>query len=323
MNKENLTNIAKKVITTEIEGLKKLSNSLNISFTQAVNAINSAKGKIVCCGVGKSAKILEKISSTLSSIGISSFTLDPTDAGHGSLGAIKKGDVLMIASFSGNSSELSNILKYAKKFSVKVIGISSNSHSNLIKFSNIKILIPKVIEAGNKNLNMIPTSSSINLLALGDCIAIALATKKKFDKKKFGQLHPSGILGKNLTRISEIMITGKKIPLIHEDSSIQKVVIKISSAKLGCVVVVNRKKIISGFITDGDMSRAIKKYKKIFDKTAKDIMSNKPEIISVNSLVAEAMEVMNKKKITVLLVIKNKKLEGLVHMHDILSYLNS
>jgi arabinose-5-phosphate isomerase len=323
MNNKNIINTAKKVISTEIEGLKKLSNSINISFSQAVNAISNNRGRIVCCGVGKSAKILEKISSTLSSIGIASFTLDPTDAGHGSLGAIQKGDILIIASFSGNSSELHNILQYAKKIKSKVIGISSNSKSHLIKLSNIKIIMPKVAEAGNKNLDMIPTSSSTNLLALGDCIAISLATKKHFNKKKFGDLHPSGSLGKNLSEISKVMIVKRNIPFVYENSSIQETVIKITSGRLGCVIVVNKRKKICGFVSDGDISRSIKKFKNIFAQKAKDIMSGKPQKISSSYLITEALELMNKKKITALLVTKDKKLFGLVHMHDILSFLNS
>jgi len=323
MNKKSIINIANKVISTEIEGLKKLSRSINISFAQAVNTINNSKGRIVCCGVGKSAKILEKISSTLSSIGIASFTLDPTDAGHGSLGAICGGDVLIIASFSGNSSELNSILDYAKKNKIKIIGISSNLKSNLIKLSNVKILIPKVAEAGNKHLNMIPTSSSINLLALGDCMAIALATKNKFDKKEFGKLHPSGSIGKNLSDISQIMIARKNIPFVYEDSSLQKTVIKISSGRLGGVVVTNKRKQVCGFISDGDINRAIKKFKNIFLKKSKDIMTKKPTYISNTCMVTEALAIMNRKKITILLVAKNKKLHGLVHMHDILSFLNS
>ena len=170
---------------------------------------------------------------------------------------------------------------------------------------------------------MIPTSSSINLLALGDCMAIALATKNKFDKKKFGKLHPSGSIGKNLSDISQIMITKKNIPLVSEDSSLQKTVMKISSGRLGCVIVANKKKQACGFISDGDINRAIKKFKNIFLKKSKDIMSKKPTYISNTCMVTEALEIMNRKKITVLLVTKNKKLHGLVHMHDVLSFLNS
>ena len=323
MNNKSPINIANKVIKTEIEGLKKLSKSIGTSFVQAINVIDNSKGRIIFCGVGKSARILEKISSTFSSIGISSFTLDPTDAGHGSLGAIRKRDILIIASFSGNSSELNNILDYTKKNKIKTIGISSNLKSNLIKSSNIKILIPKVAEAGDKNLDMIPTSSSINLLALGDCMAITLATKNKFNKKKFGLLHPSGSIGKNLSDISQIMITRKKIPFVSENSSLHNAVMKISSGRLGCVIVTNKKKQVCGFISDGDISRAIKKFKNIFLKKSKDIMSKKPTYISHTFLVTEALEMMNKKKITVLLVRKNKKLDGLVHVHDVLSFLKT
>ena len=322
MKNVEIIKTAKEVINTEILALKKLQKSLNLSFCKAIKLISGSKGRIICCGVGKSAKILEKISSTLSSIEISSFTLDPTDAGHGSLGAIKKEDVLMIASFSGNSTELTNILKYARKNHIKIIGISSNPLSNLIKNSYIKIIMPSVTEAGGKNLDMIPTSSSTNLLALGDCFAITLATKKKFNKKKFGKIHPSGSIGKNLSDISEIMITGKKIPIVNKNSNIKKVVMKISAGKLGCAIVMDSKK-ICGFISDGDMNRAIKKYKNIFSKKALDIMSKKPKTISSNFLIIDALKIMNKEKITALIIEKNKKVLGLVHMHHILSYLSS
>jgi arabinose-5-phosphate isomerase len=325
MSKVNkkIINTAKQVITTEILALKKLLISINLSFCQAVNLIANTKGRIVCCGVGKSAKILEKISSTFSSIGISSFTLDPTDAGHGSLGAIQKKDILLIASFSGNSSELNHILEYAEKNKVKIVGISSNNKSNLISASNIKIIMPNVTEAGNKNLNMIPTSSSLNLLAIGDCLAISVAYKKKFTKKDFGAIHPSGTLGKNLSQVSKIMLKGKNIPKVNENSSIQDVVLKISSGGLGCVVVLNKAKNVNGIITNGDTNRAIKKFKNIFLKKAKDIMSKRPKTISTKFLVVDALKIMNKKKITVLIVTKNKKPYGIIHMHNILSFLGS
>ena len=323
MNNKKIINTAKNVIKTEIIALKKLQNTIDHSFCKAINLIAKTKGRIICCGVGKSAKILEKISSSLSSIGISSFTLDPTDASHGSLGAIKNGDILIIASFSGNSSELNNILKFAKKNSIKIIGISSNPQSNLIKASYIKIQMPKVVEAGNKNLNIIPTSSSTNLLALGDCFAISLASKKKFNAKKFGKFHPSGSLGKNLSEISEIMLTGTKIPIVNKNSSLQAVVAKISSGRLGCVIVIDHNKKICGFISDGDMNRAIKKYKNLFTKKAKDIMSQKPKTISGNYLINDALHLMNKEKITALVIAKKKKILGLVHMHNIISFLNS
>jgi arabinose-5-phosphate isomerase len=325
MSKDNkkIIDSAKQVIATEILALKKLLGSIDTSFCQAVNAIANAKGKIVCCGVGKSAKILEKISSTFSSIGISSFTLDPTDAGHGSLGALQKKDILLVASFSGNSSELNHILEYAKKNKIKVMGISSNNQSNLMRSSNIKMLMPSVIEAGNKNLNMIPTSSSLNLLAIGDCLAISVASKKKFSKKNFGAIHPSGSLGKNLSEVSKIMLKGKNIPILNENSSVQNVVLKISSGGLGCVVVLDKKKNVSGMITNGDMNRAIKKFKNIFLKKAGNIMSKKPKTISTKILVVDALKIMNKKKITTLIVTKNKKPYGIVHMHDILSFLGS
>jgi arabinose-5-phosphate isomerase len=322
MKKNKSINTAKKVISAEIAALKKLSRSINKSFIATVDTLYKVKGRVICCGVGKSAKILEKISSTLSSIGVSSFTLDPTDAGHGSLGAIKKNDVLIIASFSGNSSELGNIIKYAKKLSVRIIGISSNEKSNLIQSSNIKIIMPKVKEAGNKELDMIPTSSSINLLSLGDCIAISLAEKKKFNKRNFGSLHPSGSLGKNLSTVEEIMITGKNLPIVKETTSIKNLVFTISSKRLGCAIVMKNKK-VTGFVSDGDMNRGIKKYTNIFQKKTKDIMSKKPLSISKNYLITDALKLMNEKKITALIILERKKLKGIIHMHNIIFFMNS
>jgi len=248
--------------------------------------------------------------------------LDPTDAGHGSLGAIKKNDILMIASFSGNSSELANIIKYAKKLSVKIIGISSNKQSNLIQSSNIKIIMPKVKEAGNQELDMIPTSSSINLLSLGDCIAICLAERKKFNKRNFGAFHPSGSLGKNLSTVEEIMITGKNLPIVEEKTPIKNTVLTISSKRLGCAIVVKNKK-VTGFVSDGDMSRGIKKFSNIFQKKTKDIMSKKPLSISKNCLIVDALRLMNEKKITALIILEKKKLKGVIHMHNILSFMGS
>ena len=268
MKKNKLITSARKVISAEIVALKKLSQSIDASFIKTIDLLHKVKGRVICCGVGKSAKILEKISSTLSSIGISSFTLDPTDAGHGSLGAIKKNDILMIASFSGNSSELGNIIKYAKKLSVKIIGISSNQQSNLIQSSNIKIIMPKVKEAGNQELDMIPTSSSINLLSLGDCIAICLAERKKFNKRNFGAFHPSGSLGKNLSAVEEIMITGKNLPIVEETTPIKNTVLTISTKRLGCAIVVKNKK-VTGFVSDGDMSRELKSSQIFFRRQQK------------------------------------------------------
>ena len=322
MKLNKLITSARKVISAEIMALKKLSQSIDASFIKTIHLLHKVKGRVICCGVGKSAKILEKISSTLSSIGISSFTLDPTDAGHGSLGAIKKNDILMIASFSGNSSELGNIIKYAKKLSVKIIGISSNQQSNLIQSSNIKIIMPKVKEAGNQELDMIPTSSSINLLSLGDCIAICLAERKKFNKKNFGAFHPSGSLGKNLSTVEEIMITGKNLPIVEEKTLIKNTVLTISSKRLGCAIVVKNKK-VTGFVSDGDMSRGIKKFSNIFQKKTKDIMSKKPLSISKNCLIVDALRLMNEKKITALIILEKKKLKGVIHMHNILSFMGS
>ena len=182
--------------------------------------------------------------------------------------------------------------------------------------------MPQIKEAGKNELDMIPTSSSVNLLSLGDCIAISLAERKKFNKKNFGSLHPSGSLGKNLSLVKEIMVTGKNIPLVNENTPIKNVVLTIGSKRLGCAIVV-KNKIIKGFISDGDMNRAIKKYPNFFEKKAKDIMSKKPLSVNQNCLIIDGLKMMNERKITVLLVLNKKKLIGIAHLHDLLTFLNS
>ena len=321
MKNNNIIKEAQKTIYTEIDALKKLSSSLGSSFLKTINTINNIKGRVVCCGVGKSAKILNKISSTFSSVGISSFVLDVTDANHGSLGSIKKDDILLIASFSGNSSELINILKFAKRFKIKTIGISSNSKSKLISSSDIKLITPKIKEAGNKHLNFVPTSSSTMLVALGDAIAMTIAYKRKFKKENFGHFHPSGSLGKNLSPVTDIMKKGNDIPMVKENYSISKVILEISSKRLGCALVINKNKKIVGFCSDGDLRRFMKKNKNFYHKCAKDMMSKQPTTINEKSFIVDALKIMNQKKITVLIVEKNKKIKGLIHMHDIISFL--
>ncbi len=321
MKNNTIIKQAQSTINTEIVALKKLSSSLGNSYLKTVNAINNVKGRVICCGVGKSAKILDKISSTFSSVGISSFVLDVTDANHGSLGAIKKDDIFLIASFSGNSSELLNILKFAKKFKIKIIGISSNIKSKLISVADIKLVTPKIKEAGNKDLDFVPTASSTMLVALGDAIAMSIAKKRSFKKENFGHFHPSGSLGKNLSPVSDIMMRGKELPIVNENCSVYDVIIQISTKRLGCALVINKNSKIVGFCSDGDLSRFMKKSKNFIGKKARDMMSKQPTTISESTLIIDALKLMNEKKITVLVIEKNKKIRGLIHMHDIISFL--
>jgi len=319
--KQNILKIGKDVIKSEIIALKKLQNSIDYDFVRAVDLIYNTKGNIVFSGVGKSKLILEKTCGTFSSLGLSTYTLDPTAANHGDLGRLQQKDILVIASNSGNSKEIDSILKFAKKTKIKIIGITSNKNSRLFKNSNINILYSKVKEAGDKNFALIPTSSSLVLSSIGDAMAIAVATKKNFKINYLSQFHPSGSIGKSLTTVKEIMIPSKKLPYIKDDTIFSKALGKISINRLGCVLVKNNKNNKIGIVTDGDCSRCAYKYKNLQKIKVKDFFTKNPKFISEKTLVSDALKILNKNRINVLLIKKSSKVVGLVSLHSILEFL--
>ena len=212
MSKNNYIKLANKAASLQINELKKIKKVFDKSFVQAVDLILNCKGKVICAGIGKSGIIGKKISATFSSVGIPSFFCDPAQALHGDMGQIEKKDILIIFSYSGNTSELTNMLKYANRYRIKIIGIASRSDSLLLKASDIKILLPKVKESDVTG--MVPTSSTSITLLLGDCFATTVMSKKKFSKEKFKVFHPGGNIGGSLLLAKDIMVTGKKLPLI-------------------------------------------------------------------------------------------------------------
>jgi arabinose-5-phosphate isomerase len=318
MEKKNYKQIAKKVIELEIKALKKLKNSINNSFNEAVEAISKCQSKVILCGVGKSGLIAAKISSTLSSVGTPSFSLSANDCSHGDLGSISKKDILILISYSGSTEELKNIIKYANRNKITLIGIMSKKNSILYKASDIKLLIPEVTEAG---LGIVPTSSTINQLSIGDALAIATLNKKKISKKDFKKFHPSGNLGAKLRVAEELMITGNKIPFINENLKMKKALQIISNKKLGTLIVQNNNKITVGIITDGQIRRFNEKSTNLQDLTVKKVMTKNPISIDKDTLVEKALSIMNTKKITSLCVHSPKKIKktiGILHIHSIL-----
>ena len=210
--------IAKNVIDLEIKGLIKLKKFINNSFNKAIESIATCQSKVIFGGVGKSGLIASKIASTFSSIGTPAFSISAADCSHGDLGSITKRDILILISNSGNSEELKNIIQYANRNKIKLIGIVSKKNSLLYKASDIKLLIPEVQEAG---FGIVPTTSTSVQLAMGDALAIALMNYKKFSKLDFKKFHPSGSLGNKLKTVEDLMLTKQKIPFINENKSIQ------------------------------------------------------------------------------------------------------
>src|SRR6056300_172759 len=206
--------IGKNVIDLQIAALKKLKRELNTSFKDAVNAIVKCKSKIIICGVGKSGKIASKISATLSSVGTPSFSISASDCSHGDLGKITNKDIIILISYSGNTEELKNIIKYSKINKITLIGIVSNKDSYLYKSADIKLLLPNVEESG---YGIVPTSSTTSPLCLGDALSIALMMKRNFGKLDFKRFHPAGNLGNKLKTASDLMLRDKKIPFVNEN----------------------------------------------------------------------------------------------------------
>ena len=319
MNRLNFNKIAKQVISTEIQALKKLQKSFGKSFTEAVDLIAKSQGKLILAGIGKSGLISTKGSATLSSLGTPSFILHVGDAAHGDLGVIGKKDILLILSYSGQTEELKNIIQYANRFSIPLIGVASKTDSLLLKASDIKIILPEVKEAGIGSLA--PTSSSTMFCAFLDSLAVALSYKKKFSTYDFKNIHPGGSLFKKLTTVEDLMYKDNDLPLISENTKFSVALNIMSKKKLGSLVMLNKKKFLSGFLSDGDVRRKHKK--SMSNLKVKDIMTKNPLVVQKDILAAKAIKIMQKKRITALIVgkiiTKNKiKVIGLIHIHQIL-----
>ncbi len=319
MKKIDYKNIAKSVINLEIKALQKLKKSLNQNFNRAVDAIVNCQSKVILCGVGKSGIIASKISATLSSIGTPSFSLSANDCSHGDMGSISRKDVLILISYSRKSIELKNIINYANRNKILLIGITSKVNSDLYKNSDIGLVTPEVKEAG---LDMIPTSSTINQLSIGDALAISTLRKKKINNLDFKKFHPSGNLGEKLKTVEDLMLTKDKIPFIDENVSMTKALKIMTEKKLGTLIARNKKKFTTGIITDGQIRKLNSKNVAMNLLKVKDVMTKNPIKIEKNTLATKALSIMNEKKITSLCVynkIKKSTTIGIIHIHNILN----
>ena len=287
------------VIDTEIKALIKLRDALSNEFKDAINILKNTRGKIVVSGIGKSGHIAKKISSTLSSIGSSSFFIHPAEAN------------------SGETVELFNLIVHSQKLKVPIISITSERKSTLAKKSDVFLEIPKNIEACP--LELAPTSSTTSSLVLGDALAITLLEKNDFTKKKFSALHPGGKLGRLLLRVKDIMIVGDEIPIVKKSQEMGEALIEITSKGLGCVGIISEKSgDLVGIITDGDLRRHMDK--KFLEKKIENVMTKNPKTLSGNELIADALSLMNKESITNYFITEKMKPVGVLHVHNILKF---
>ncbi len=319
MTSDEIIQKGREVVRIEAEAVAGLSESIDGEFVKAVEEIYKCKGRVVLTGMGKSGLIARKIVATLNSTGTAAIYLHPTDALHGDLGMVRKEDVVILVSKSGNTEEISNLLPLLKRLKVTLIAMSGTKNSKLGIECDIFLNIEVKEEACPHDLA--PTASTTATLVMGDALSIALLQKRGFTVEDFAYLHPGGSLGKRLSlEIKEIMIKGNNIPTVQVDASIKDVILEITSKRLGTTTVINDDGILAGVITDGDLRRLLEKTLDIKNLRAKDLMTKNPKVMNENYLASFALQQMENFKITTMIIIdESKKPIGIIHLHDLIN----
>ncbi len=316
-SEKEIIQIGQEVLNTEAKAVSTLIPKLDQNFSRAVELLSQEKIRVIVIGMGKSGLIGRKVAATLTSCGTPAAFIHPADAGHGDLGMILKDDVIIAISYSGETREICDLLEFIKRIGIKLISITGNKKSKLAKHSDIVLDASIEKEAGLSGL--VPTASSTAALALGDALAIALMEKKGFGEKDFAFVHPKGQIGKKLLKIKDLMHMDREIPRVLGQTSMRDVLKEMTQKKLGMTCVVDKEEKLLGIITDGDLRRMLIKYKDaLLKKTAQDCMTKNPIAIGQEDLATKALNIMEKNKITSL-IIKNKeeKIEGIIHLHDL------
>jgi arabinose-5-phosphate isomerase len=317
MTKKEILHTGREVLEIEAKAVASLVPRLDDRFTRAVDILSTTKSRVIVTGMGKSGLIGRKIAATLASCGTPALFIHPAEAGHGDLGMILKNDVILAISHSGETKEIVDLLDFIKRIGVKLITITGNKKSKLAKYSDIILDARVEREAGPKD--MVPTASSTAALALGDALAIALMTKKGFGEDDYAVFHPKGQLGKKLVKVETLMHVGREVPSVLAETPMIQVVEEMTGKKLGMTCVLDEENNLLGIITDGDLRRMLRKHKEnLFQKKARECMTCNPIAIDREGLATQALNLMEKNKITSL-VIKNKagKVEGIIHLHDL------
>lgn len=305
--------IAKNLIDAQAAALNVLAQNLPEDFSKLVDYILKLKGRVILVGMGKSGYIARKISASLASTGTPAFYIHPSEASHGDLGMITNADLVILLSNSGETKELFDTVNYCKRFNIKMAAITMKENSTLAKHSDFLLNLPAQEESSDLSA---PTTSALMALSIGDALVTVLHKTKGFSKHDFKIFHPGGKIGANLLKTSDVMHSGDELPIIQSDDNFANAILAMNTKCLGCVVVIDQKENILGIITDGDLRRHIND--NIAELLAKDVMTASPQSVQADSLITEALFIMNNKSITVLPVVEGKKLIGIVHIHDIL-----
>lgn len=308
---------ARRVLEIEAGAVAALIPRLNHDFVRAVDILYECRGRVVLTGMGKSGFIAKKVAATLASTGSPALFLHPAEGGHGDLGMIVRGDVVVAVSNSGDTTEIVGILPTLKRFGVKLIGLVGNLNSTLAKESDVAIDVSVGEEACP--LNFVPTASTTAALAMGDALALALLEKRGFKTEDLAVFHPGGQLGRSLLRVRDLMHVGPEMPIVAEEMLMRDAILEISTKRFGMTMVVDAGGRLTGVITDGDLRRGLEKYSNLLDRKAGECMTRHPKVIDSDELGARAVQVMEQYKITSLPIIDpGSRPEGVIHMHTLL-----
>jgi len=311
---------ARRVLRFAGEALSALSANLDGAFTRALDVLSAVRGRVVVSGMGKSGHIGRKIAATFSSTGTPAQFVHPAEASHRDLGSLTRSDALLMLSNSGETTELSDLITYAKRHGIPLIGIASNPDSALIAASDAALVLPKAQEACP--MGLAPTTSTTLMLALGDALAVALMERKGFSADQYRDLHPAGSLGRALIRVCDIMHGSESLPLVAPDTAMRDVLLTMTSGGFGVAGVIDSERSLVGIITDGDLRRHMAR--ELVDRTAREVMTARPKTVAADMLAAEALAVMNNatQKVTCLFVVDpqggTEKPVGILHVHDCL-----
>ena len=312
--------IASAVRTLEVEatGITTLSSAihdgLGRAFIAAVELISGARGRLIVTGMGKSGHVARKIAATFASTGTPAFFVHPSEASHGDLGMITPDDVIMALSWSGETVELKDLIDYSRRFRIGLIAVTAVSDSTLGRAADVVLAVPQAREACPHNLA--PTTSTLMQAALGDALAIALLESRGFTAVDFSRLHPGGRLGAMLKFVRDIMHTGSDIPLATAGTRMSEAIAEMTAKTFGCVGITDRRGLLVGIITDGDLRRHMSA--NLLDLKVEEVMTSRPKTVRPDQLVTEALELLNSMQKTQLIVVDAGKPVGVVHFHDLL-----
>ena len=307
--------LAKRVLETEAAAIVALLGRLDGKFSCAVDLLRTCKGRVIVTGIGKSGIIGQKIAATMTSTGTPSVFLHAADAVHGDMGIIQPDDVVVALSYSGQTDELLRLLEAIKRLGAKLIAITGEPRSALAQAADVALDCSVAQEACP--MNLVPTASTTAALALGDALAMTLLVEKGFREDDFANLHPGGKLGKRLMRVEALMHAGAQCPIVRTDTRMRDVIYEMSSKKLGMTCVVGAADELVGIITDGDLRRHMEHADHILSLTAADVMTKNPVSVPGSMLAVEALNVMEQRKITSLVVAEGTRVAGVLHLHDL------